>query len=136
MDERFRYFRGTGVIFRSGLLFRNPVLVGALGLYPIVAAGFGLKNAVTLSLLFLLIAIPSEIVLCVAGLVLPKWARPAAVLLVTAAFYVPAMLALRGMMPDNCGHSRHGGGAHDVQLRALFPRGGIRAGAYSPGGAR
>ena len=101
MDERLRYFRGTGVIFRSGLLFRNPVLVGALGLYPVVAAGFGLKNAVALSLLFLLIAIPSEIVLCVAGLLVPKWARPAAVLFVTAAFYVPAMLALRRLMPEN-----------------------------------
>lgn len=101
MDERLRYFRGTGVIFRSGLLFRNPVAVGALGLYPVVAAGFGLKNAVALSLLFLLIAIPSEIVLCVGGLLVPKWARPAAVLFVTAAFYVPAMLALRRIMPDS-----------------------------------
>lgn len=101
MDERLRYFRGTGVIFRSGLIFRNPVLVGALGLYPIVAAGFGLKNAVVLSLLFLLIAIPSEIVLCVAGLLIPKWARPAVVLLVTAAFYIPAALVLRGMLTDN-----------------------------------
>ncbi len=101
MDERLRYFRGTGIIFRSGLLFRNPVAVGALGLYPIVAAGFGLKNAVALSLLFVLIALPSELVLCVAGLLVPKWARPAAVLLVSAVFYVPAMLILRRAMPEN-----------------------------------
>ena len=99
MNERLRWFRGTGVIFRSGLLFRNPVLVGALGLYPIVAAGFGLKTAVALSLLFLLIAIPSELVLCACGLFVPKWARPAVVLLVTAVFYVPAMLALGRLMP-------------------------------------
>lgn len=99
MNDRLRYFRGTGVIFRSGLLSRNPVLVGALGLYPVAAAGFGLKNAAALSLLFILIAIPSEIVLCLAGLLVPKWARPGAVLLVTAVFYVPAVLALRRLMP-------------------------------------
>ena len=99
MDERLRWFRGTGVIFRSGVLFRNPVVVGALGLYPVVAAGFGLKNAVALSLLFLLVSVPSELVLCVGGLFVPKWARPAAVLLASAVFYVPASLALDRMMP-------------------------------------
>jgi Na+-translocating ferredoxin:NAD+ oxidoreductase RnfE subunit len=99
MNDRLRLFRGTVVIFRSDLLFRNPVVVGALGLYPIVAAGFGLKNGVALSLLFLLIAIPSEAVLCVCGGGVPKWARPAAVLLVSAVFYVPAWLLLNRIMP-------------------------------------
>lgn len=99
MNNRLRWFRGTGVIFRSGLLFRNPVVVGALGLYPVVAAGFGLKNAAALSLLFLLVSLPCEAVLCVAGLFIPKWMRPAAVLAVSAAFYVPASLVLNLALP-------------------------------------
>ena len=38
-------------IFLNGLLFRNPVAVGALGLFPVVGAGFSLANAAALSLM-------------------------------------------------------------------------------------
>lgn len=101
MDNRLRYFRGTGLIFRSGFLFRNPVAVGALGLFPVVAAGTGLKNAAALSFLFLLISVPSELVLCAAGMLIPKWIRPAAVLFLSAVFYVPAALVLGRVMPGS-----------------------------------
>lgn len=101
MNNRLRYFRGTGLIFRSGVLFRNPVAVGALGLFPVVAAATGLKDAAALSLLFLLISVPSELVLCGAGMLVPKWVRPAAVLIVSAVFYVPAVLLLGAVMPGS-----------------------------------
>lgn len=91
--------RSMGTIFRNGVLFRNPVVVGALGLYPVVAAGFGLKNAVALSILFLLTAIPSQLLMCFLGLLLPEWVRPAIALAATGIFYVPAALLLQQMMP-------------------------------------
>ncbi|HEX3017252.1 MAG TPA: Rnf-Nqr domain containing protein [Caproicibacter sp.] len=91
--------RGAGTIFRNGVLFRNPVLVGALGLYPVAAAGFGLKNAAVLSILFVFIALPSQVLLCLTGMLVPRWARPAAALLVTAAFYIPAARAVDWLMP-------------------------------------
>jgi Na+-translocating ferredoxin:NAD+ oxidoreductase RnfE subunit len=90
----------TGVIFKSGLLFRNPVLVGALGLFPIVSAATGLKDAVALSLLFVMIAVPSELLFCAVGLLIPKWIRPAAILLVSAVLYIPAFWVLQQWMPS------------------------------------
>lgn len=92
-------FHNTGVIFHSGFFFRNPVLVGALGLFPIVSAATGLKSGIALSLLFLLVSVPSELLFCAAGMLIPKWIRPAAVLLVSAVFYVPAFWVLEHAMP-------------------------------------
>lgn len=106
MNNSRVFSREAGMIFWNGVLFRNPVLVGALGLYPVAAAGFGLKNAAALSILFVIIAIPSQIVMCLLGMLVPKWARPAAALLATAAFYIPAALAVQWLMPgylDNLG---------------------------------
>lgn len=91
--------RSMGTIFWNGVLFRNPIVVGALGFYPVVAAGFGLKNAAALSILFLLTAIPSQLLMCFWGLLLPEWVRPAAALAATGIFYVPAALLLQQMMP-------------------------------------
>lgn len=101
MNNRRVISHGAGAIFWNGMLFRNPVLVGALGLYPVAAAGFGLKNAASLSILFVLIALPSQLLLCLLGMLIPKWARPAAVLLATAAFYIPAARAVQWLMPGS-----------------------------------
>lgn len=94
------YFREAGAIFRNGAFFRNPVLVGALGLYPVAAGGFGLKNAAALALLFVMTAFPSQILMCLLGMLLPKWARPAAALFATAACFLPASAAARALMPE------------------------------------
>ncbi len=99
-DSRL-FYREAGAIFRNGALFRNPVLVGALGLYPVVAAGTGLKNAAALSLLFLFLAVPSQILMCLFGILMPRWMRPAAVLFVTAAFYIPAAGATGAILPGS-----------------------------------
>ena len=100
MGNRKRlYLREAGAIFQNGACFRNPVLVGALGLYPVAAAGFGLGNAGALALLFVLTAFPSQLLMCFLGMLLPKWARPAAALLATAAFYLPASAATAALMP-------------------------------------
>ncbi|WBY64394.1 MAG: Electron transport complex protein RnfE [Thermocaproicibacter melissae] len=100
MNNRLSSLHNTGVIFKSGLLFRNPVLVGALGLFPIVSAATGLKNGVALSVLFLMISVPSELLFCAIGLLIPKWIRPAAILLVSAVFYIPAFWVLQQWMPS------------------------------------
>lgn len=97
-DGRF-YRREAGAIFRNGALFRNPTLVGALGLYPVAAGAFGLKNAAALALLFVLTAFPSQIAMCLFGMLLPKWARPAAALTAAAVFFLPASAAARALMP-------------------------------------
>lgn len=100
MGSRKRlYLREAGAIFQNGAFFRNPVLVGALGLYPVAAAGFGLRNAGALALLFVLTAFPSQLLMYFLGMLLPKWARPAAALLATAAFYLPASAAAGALMP-------------------------------------
>jgi Na+-translocating ferredoxin:NAD+ oxidoreductase RnfE subunit len=101
MDDRRLYFREAGTIFWNGMLFRNPVLAGALGLYPVVAAGCGMRNATALSLLFLIIALPTQLLLCLAGMLLPRWARPAAVLLLSAVFYLPAARAVEWLFPGS-----------------------------------
>lgn len=82
--------RGIGAIFLNGLLFRNPVLIGALGMYPIAAAAWNMKNAAALSFLFLALSLPSSLLLCLTGMLVPRWFRPGLVLLVSAALYVPA----------------------------------------------
>lgn len=94
------YLREAGAIFRNGAFFRNPVLVGALGLYPVAAGGFGLKNAAALALLFVLTAFPSQILMCLLGMLVPKWARPAAALIATAACYLPASAVAQTLMPE------------------------------------
>ncbi len=99
MNRDRLHLRETGAIFRNGAFFRNPVLVGALGLYPAAAGAFGLKNAAVLALLFALTAFPSQILMCLFGMFLPKWARPAAALLATAACFLPASAAARALMP-------------------------------------
>jgi Na+-translocating ferredoxin:NAD+ oxidoreductase RnfE subunit len=101
--ENRLFLRRLGIIFRNGALFRNPVLVGALGLYPVAAAGFGLRNAAALCILFTLTALPVQLLLCLLGLVLPRWARPAAVLAAAAVFYLPAARAAEGLLPGSVG---------------------------------
>jgi Na+-translocating ferredoxin:NAD+ oxidoreductase RnfE subunit len=90
MKNKRLFLRGAGPIFFNGLLFRNPVLIGALGMYPIAAAAWNLKNAAALSLLFLALSLPSSLVLCLTGMLVPRWFRPGLVLLVSAALYIPA----------------------------------------------
>ena len=88
--SREALLRGAGSIFLNGLLFRNPVLIGALGLYPVAAAARDLRSAAALSVLFLALALPSGLILCLLGLLVPRWFRPGLALLVSAACYLPA----------------------------------------------
>lgn len=93
--------RELGTIFTNGLFFKNPVLIGALGLYPVVAAGYNLRAAVELSLLLFLIAVPTGLAFCLIGGLMPSWLRPGAVLAVSALFYMPAAWGLNQVFPGS-----------------------------------
>ncbi|NLG92672.1 MAG: hypothetical protein GX485_03790, partial [Clostridiales bacterium] len=58
MRNRRILLRETGTIFLNGVLYKNPVLVGALGMFPVVFAGNNLKNAAVLSLLYFFLSVP------------------------------------------------------------------------------
>lgn len=86
-------------IFLNGLLFKNPVVIGALGLYPVAAAGYNLKNAAALSFMMLIMMLPVCLISGWVGNRIPFWIRPAMVLALSALCYLPAILLLNRVMP-------------------------------------
>ena len=101
MKNKRILFRETGTIFLNGVLYKNPLLVGALGLYPVVAAGYNMKNAVELSLLFLFISVPTALLFCLIGEMMPLWIRPGFVLTAAALFYLPGSWLTEKILPGS-----------------------------------
>ena len=99
MTNKRNLLRETGTIFLNGVFFKNPVLVGALGLYPVVAAGYNMKNAVELSLLFLFLSLPLNLLFCLVGEMMSVWIRPGLVLTASAVLYLPAAWLTEKLMP-------------------------------------
>jgi Predicted NADH:ubiquinone oxidoreductase, subunit RnfE len=99
--RRKELFRETSKIFLNGYFYRNPVLIAALGLYPVVAAGYNLRNAVELSLLFLLISLPTGLIACLIGQMVPNWARPGLVFAASAVCWLPAAWLTEHMIPGS-----------------------------------
>lgn len=85
-------------IFLNGLVFRNPVAIGALGLFAVVGAGYTLQNAAALSLMMLIMMLP--VCLLSGWLKMPVWVRPAAVLVLSGVMYLPAAALLNWLMPQ------------------------------------
>lgn len=94
-------FTETVAVFWNSAFFYNPILIAALGLYPIAAAGYNLKNAVELSLLFVLISLPVSLLFCFAGEMVPLWIRPGLVLVASAVFYLPAAWLTEHIIPGS-----------------------------------
>ncbi len=88
-------------IFLNGFFYKNPVLVSALGIYPVVAAGYNLRNAVELSFLFFFIALPTGLFACLVGEMVPIWVRPGMILASSAVFYLPAAWLLEHLIPGS-----------------------------------
>ena len=101
MKKGRAYAKGFGKIFCNSLFFRNPVLIGALGLFPVAAAGYSVRNAEALSLLFVCLAFPTGILFCLVGKCLPQWIRPGAVLAASAAVYIPAARLTESLLPGS-----------------------------------
>lgn len=97
------FLRETSKIFLNGVFFKNPVLIGALGLFPIVAGGYNVHAGLGLAFLFFLISLPVELLLCGIGGLLPLWARPGVVLAASAFFYIPAAWLLERLYPGAVG---------------------------------
>lgn len=85
-------------IFLNGLLFRNPVALGALGLFPVVGAGYSIENAAVLSLMMLVMMLP--VCLLSGWLKIPVWIRPAMVLVLSGILYIPAAYLTKWLLPQ------------------------------------
>ena len=93
-----RLIKESTGIFLNGLVFRNPVAIGALGLFPVVGAGYTMQNAAVLSLMMLVMMLP---VCLLSGWVkIPVWIRPAAALALSGGMYLPAAALAKWLMPQ------------------------------------
>lgn len=88
-----RRFWRTANLFVENAVTDNIVLIQALGLCPIIAAGTTLQNGVVLTACTAVVLIPLSLFIALLGNKLAKWLRPAiyvllAVLLLTASAYI------------------------------------------------
>lgn len=93
--------RALKEVFFNGLLFKNPVLVGAIGLCPVIAGGTTLKNGAALSLLLAVMLLPTCLIFSLVGDKVPMWLRPPAILVLSAALYVPAGIFTERLLPGS-----------------------------------
>lgn len=85
-----RRFWQTAGIFIDNALTNNIVLIQALGLCPIIAAGTTLKNGVALTVCAAVILLPLSFIIGLLGERLPKWLRPAIYVLIASLLMVGA----------------------------------------------
>lgn len=85
-------------IFLNGLVYRNPVALGALGLFPVVGAGYSIENAAVLSLMMLVMMLP--VCLLSGWLKVPVWIRPALALVLSGILYIPAAYLTKWLLPQ------------------------------------
>ena len=91
----------AGNIFLDGVIFRNPVVIGALGLYPVVAAGYHIQNGIFLSVMMGMMMLPVCVISHFIGKNIPNWLRPGLMLVLSGLFYIPAKLAAVQMFSEN-----------------------------------
>ena len=93
IDTTHQFWKLTG-IFLETFLSKNIVLVQAIGLCPIIAAGTTLQYGVVLAICTAAVLIPTSLMMSLVGDKLPAWLRPpvytvgASLLLLLAAFIV------------------------------------------------
>ena len=84
----------------NGLIFRNPIVMEALGLFPIIAGGTSLKNGVVLSAVMGFVMIPICLCTSAFGAKIAPWVRAALYVLFTALLLVPATFIANFFMPN------------------------------------
>lgn len=82
-------------IFYNGVLYNNPVLIGALGMCPVIAAGFTLKNGVALSIILAILIIPTCVISSLLFSRMEHWLRVPLIVLISSLFYVGACFLIR-----------------------------------------
>lgn len=85
--SRRRMWRNTQ-LFVENAVTNNIVLIQALGLCPIIAAGTTLQNGVALTVCTAVVLIPLSLFIALAGNWLPKWLRPAIYVLLASLLLV------------------------------------------------
>lgn len=85
--NRRRVWRNTQ-LFVENAVTNNIVLIQALGLCPIIAAGTTLQNGVVLTVCTAVVLIPLSLFIAVAGNLLAKWLRPAVYVLLASLLLV------------------------------------------------
>lgn len=85
-----RRFWQTAGIFVDNAVTNNIVLIQALGLCPIIAAGTTLKNGVALTVCAAVILLPLSFIVSLLGEWLPKWLRPAVYVVIGSLLMVGA----------------------------------------------
>ena len=98
-EEKKKKRRELRAIFSNGVLFKNPMLVGALGIYPMLTACHTLRAALELSVILAAMSIPAGLILCFTGNLVPLWARPALAAGVAAVLYIPASALMEWIFP-------------------------------------
>ena len=83
-----REFWRTTHLFVENAVTNNIVLIQALGLCPIIAAGTTLQNGVALTVCTAVVLIPLSLFIALAGNWLPKWLRPAIYVLLASLLLV------------------------------------------------
>ncbi|MBQ6848932.1 MAG: hypothetical protein IJN76_02630 [Clostridia bacterium] len=83
-----RHFWRNTQLFVENAVTNNIVLIQALGLCPIIAAGTTLQNGVALTVCTAVVLIPLSLFIALAGNWLPKWLRPAVYVLLASLLLV------------------------------------------------
>ena len=73
-----RHIRQNTQLFIENAVTDNIVLIQALGLCPVIAAGDSLEKGVALTICTAVVLIPLSFFIALVGNLLPKWIRPAA----------------------------------------------------------
>ena len=79
----------------DAFLPQNAVLVQAMGLCPIIAVGYSLKNGLAFSFCILLVMVPANLLLSLVGKKVPQWLRPPIYAVLTTGLLVLASLLMR-----------------------------------------
>lgn len=90
-------------IFLNGVVYKNPVLFSALGLFPAVAAATTLKNGVALCVMMAILLLPICLLFSLIGNRIPAWLKPAVILLLCAGLYIPISLVMKSLLPQGIG---------------------------------
>lgn len=77
-------------LFVENAVTNNIVLIQALGMCPIIAAGTTLQNGVVLTVCTAVVLIPLSFFIATVGNLLPKWLRPAAYVMLASLLLVGA----------------------------------------------
>lgn len=83
--------------FWEGAFIQNPVLVGGMGLYLVLAGSSNLTGALLLSLLVVFLTIPVCVICWLAGKWIPTWLRLPLAFLLTSVLYLPVYTHMQAL---------------------------------------